>query len=168
MELHEIIAFYRKQKGFTQLEAAEKLFISEKTLSAYETGKRMVSTDMLYKLAALYDKEVKDFFDSYHFQRDQQLASPHIHDVTYVSVWDDGYVECSSSALYDDLTNTVFWIEAADCDGVELNHCDREYIILPDGSEKDVIPLHVEDWEIDDDDKKSLEKKELVRIDKTR
>jgi hypothetical protein len=51
---------------------------------------------------------------------------------TYVSVWDGG-IEISTECFYNPDTNDVTDIESSDVDGVEF--LEREYIILPDGTE---------------------------------
>jgi len=48
----------RLQKGLKQSEIAEKLNISFKTLSAYETGRAQPSMDMLERIAAFFNVSV--------------------------------------------------------------------------------------------------------------
>jgi hypothetical protein len=57
-----------------------------------------------------------------------------IIDATYTSVWDGG-VEVSSPCKYDADERRVFDIAGADVSGVES--LEREYVILPDGTELD-------------------------------
>lgn len=50
----------RVNKEMTQTTAAEKLGITEKTLSSYESGKSYPDVLMLKKMEILYDVEYKD------------------------------------------------------------------------------------------------------------
>lgn len=69
----------------------------------------------------------------------------HIKDLTdvivvdYVTFWDGGYAELTTKAKYDIESNTVFDVECANTDGIDLEICEREYIILPEGKELDVV-----------------------------
>jgi|SRR5690625_1373369 len=48
----------RDRSGYKQIEAAKKLGISNGTLSGYERDYRDPDTDILYKMASLYDVSV--------------------------------------------------------------------------------------------------------------
>ena len=52
------IARLRKSMGFTQASLAEKLGISDKAVSKWETGKAKPTTDTLRKMAVLYGLSV--------------------------------------------------------------------------------------------------------------
>jgi len=56
---------------------------------------------------------------------------------TFVSSWDFG-TNIESPCLYDPQTNEVSDIESVDVDSMDLTTLDREYIVLPDGTELDV------------------------------
>ncbi len=45
----------RKNAGFTQLEAAELLHISVRTLGSYELGDVIPNGDLVYNMVTLYD-----------------------------------------------------------------------------------------------------------------
>ncbi len=57
------IAKYRKSKGYTQSQLAEKLDISREHLAKIETAKRGISINLLYKLSAVLGVPEKDFFN---------------------------------------------------------------------------------------------------------
>ncbi len=50
----------RIKKGLTQAQLAEKLGVSQNTISFYETGARFPSRNNLYKLAEALDCDVKE------------------------------------------------------------------------------------------------------------
>ncbi len=58
------IAFYRKQKGDTQAELAQKLNYSDKSISKWERSEGMPDVLVLAKLAALYDIRVDDLLQA--------------------------------------------------------------------------------------------------------
>ena len=53
----------RKEKGLTQEQAAEKLNISARTVSRWETGAYMPDISMLVAIAELYDADVREIID---------------------------------------------------------------------------------------------------------
>ena len=48
------LRFARKSAGFSRINAAKALNLSEYTLYAYETGKREITSDICIKMADLY------------------------------------------------------------------------------------------------------------------
>lgn len=60
---------------------------------------------------------------------------------TYISVWDGG-VEISTSCEFDPETKNITDIKSADVNGLEV--LEREYIVLPDGTEIDVEDCLIE------------------------
>lgn len=229
LPIEKIVLFYRKQKNLTQNDLAEKLLVSEKTISAYETGKRKIATEVLEQIAIALDMKIQDFFNEEKISDDIRKSKikevavtitkeygnnqdiiywaevdvpetgeileewtsgffktfeeaeeyienviekkykvlhyhendlTHIIDVEYVSVWDDGYAEFATKAKYDTERNLVFDIEAAETDGIDIEHLDREYVLFPDGTEKDVVPIGDED-----EYEEELKNKTMVRAD---
>lgn len=53
-KIGEFIAKERKAKKLTQLKLAEKLFVSEKTVSKWENGKGIPDTNLLQKLCEIF------------------------------------------------------------------------------------------------------------------
>ena len=53
----------RKNMGFTQEQAAEKLGISSRTISRWETGAYMPDISMLIDIAELYDVDIREIID---------------------------------------------------------------------------------------------------------
>ena len=53
---------YRKQKGMTQTELADKLNISKQTVSKYEKGVIKANQDTLFLLSDIFSISVNDFF----------------------------------------------------------------------------------------------------------
>ena len=57
------IAFYRKDRGFTQMQLAELLDIDRSHMSAIELATVGVSLDVIFKLCNILNLSPKDFFD---------------------------------------------------------------------------------------------------------
>ncbi len=57
------ISKYRKSKGYTQNQLAEKLDISREHLAKIETAKRGLSINLLYKISEILSVPEKDFFN---------------------------------------------------------------------------------------------------------
>ena len=66
METQKMSAFLRelrKERGLTQEQAAEALFVSSKTLSRWETGATIPDLETLIKLAEYYKVDIKELID---------------------------------------------------------------------------------------------------------
>lgn len=59
-KIGQFIASLRKEKGLTQKELAEKLAVSDKTISKWETGAGMPDISMLMPLAAIFEITVTE------------------------------------------------------------------------------------------------------------
>lgn len=59
------IAYYRKLKGLSQLELAEKIDVSRTHLSNIETPNvpTSISLDLLFRISEVLDIEMKNFFE---------------------------------------------------------------------------------------------------------
>ncbi|HIQ58122.1 MAG TPA: helix-turn-helix transcriptional regulator [Candidatus Merdivicinus intestinavium] len=57
------IAFYRKARGFTQMQLAEKLNIDRSHMSAIELATVGVSLDVIFHLCEILEVSPKDLFD---------------------------------------------------------------------------------------------------------
>lgn len=57
-KLGEFVVLLRKEKGMTQVELADKLHVSNKTISKWETGRGMPDVDMIISLAEALDVSV--------------------------------------------------------------------------------------------------------------
>ncbi|MBQ8136555.1 MAG: helix-turn-helix transcriptional regulator [Clostridia bacterium] len=53
----------RKEQGFTQEQLAEKLNVSRRTVSRWETGSNMPDLDLLVKMADLYQVELRELLN---------------------------------------------------------------------------------------------------------
>lgn len=62
-ELGLNIAYYRKRKGYTQLEFVEMLDIDRSHLSALELEKNAPSLDLIFKICEELDITEKELFD---------------------------------------------------------------------------------------------------------
>ena len=54
------LAQERKAKKLTQAQVAEKLYVSEKTISKWENGRGLPDTSLLINLCALYDLSINE------------------------------------------------------------------------------------------------------------
>lgn len=57
------IAYYRKKRGFTQMQLAEKLDIDRSHMSAIELANVGVSLDVLFKMCEVLEVSPKELFD---------------------------------------------------------------------------------------------------------
>jgi len=78
MELNEIISKnlieLRKKNKLTQLELAEKLDFSNKSISKWESGEAIPNIEILMKLAKLYDVNLDYFVSEIHQEDSSKLA----------------------------------------------------------------------------------------------
>jgi len=63
LQLGRSIFKFRKKRGLSQNQLAEKLNISREHLAKIETAKRCVSLGLLLDIAECLEVPVKDFFD---------------------------------------------------------------------------------------------------------
>ena len=63
LQLGRNIYKYRREKGFSQNQLAEKLDISREHLAKIETAKRCVSLGLLIEISEILETPVKEFFD---------------------------------------------------------------------------------------------------------
>ena len=58
-----ILKLARHQAGYhSQLALAKELGINEKSISAYETGRAQVPTELAFKMAKLFNKPLEELF----------------------------------------------------------------------------------------------------------
>ncbi|MBQ6292943.1 MAG: helix-turn-helix domain-containing protein [Lachnospiraceae bacterium] len=77
METQKMSAFLRelrKERGLTQEQAAEELFVSSKTLSRWETGATIPDLETLMKLAEYYKVDIKELIDGERREPDEDPA----------------------------------------------------------------------------------------------
>lgn len=53
---------FRKKKGYTQIDLADRLNVSQQTIAAWETGKSSPTADKLPKLAKVLGCRIDDLF----------------------------------------------------------------------------------------------------------
>ena len=64
MESKDILLKLRTQKGFSQEELAEKVFVTRQAVSRWETGQTVPNTETLKLLSALYDVSINTLLGS--------------------------------------------------------------------------------------------------------
>lgn len=60
---HELLKQYIKEKGFKQKRIAEKLSVTQNTLSETLSGKRRLEADRLIKILDCIEVDIKDFYN---------------------------------------------------------------------------------------------------------
>lgn len=63
----------RKEKGMTQKELAEKLFVSDKAVSKWETGGSMPDITLLMPLAKIFDVTVPELLECRRYEETEQI-----------------------------------------------------------------------------------------------
>jgi transcriptional regulator with XRE-family HTH domain len=62
LEVGELMRKIRKQKGFTAMELARRLEVSQQKLSRIEKGEQSVSISLLYQYCIICEMTIMDFF----------------------------------------------------------------------------------------------------------
>ncbi len=62
-KIGEFLRELRKEKNLTQEDLAEKMNVSRRTVSRWETGSNMPDLDVLVELADYYDVDLRDIFN---------------------------------------------------------------------------------------------------------
>ena len=57
------IAYYRKDRGYTQIQLAEKVGIDRSHMSAIELATAGVSLDVIFKICEVLEVNTRDLFD---------------------------------------------------------------------------------------------------------
>jgi Predicted transcriptional regulators len=73
MELHEIIKQHRLEKGITQEQLAERLFITRQSISRWETGKVNPPLNALYDLSDFYNLSLEEFLGGKKIMKQSKL-----------------------------------------------------------------------------------------------
>ena len=62
-KIGEFLKTLRKEKDLTQEELADKMNVSRRTVSRWETGNNLPDLSILVELADLYDVDLREIFD---------------------------------------------------------------------------------------------------------
>ena len=62
-KIGEFLKTLRKEKDLTQEELADKMNVSRRTVSRWETGSNLPDLSILVELADLYDVDLREIFD---------------------------------------------------------------------------------------------------------
>ncbi len=71
----------RKEKGFTQKEVAEKLLVSDKAVSKWETGKSMPDITLLMPLAELLEVTVTELLECRRMEETDRMAPAQVEEL---------------------------------------------------------------------------------------
>ena len=69
------IKLLRKENNITQAELAEKIYVSRQTISRWESGSSIPSTDNIAQIAQFFEKDMSYFLPNY--ECDQENTSVH-------------------------------------------------------------------------------------------
>ena len=98
MEFHEKLQELRKQKGLTQEELAEILFVSRTAVSKWESGRGMPSIESLKAISKFFAVTLDDLLSSEELlviaEDDHKQKEMHIRDMIY------GLLDCSMALLF--------------------------------------------------------------------
>jgi transcriptional regulator with XRE-family HTH domain len=98
MEFHEKLQELRKQKGMTQEELAEKLFVSRTAVSKWESGRGYPNIDSLKAIAKFFAVTVDQLISSEEVltvaEADQQEKQSHFCDLVF------GLLDCSMALFF--------------------------------------------------------------------
>ena len=72
-KIGNFIMIERKAKKLTQAKLAEKLFVSEKTISKWENGNGVPDTNILPKLCEIFDVSINELLNGERFSRDSYI-----------------------------------------------------------------------------------------------
>lgn len=72
---------YRILKGFTQEELAEKLNISQRTLSGIECGTNFLSSNTLEKILEVFDISLEEMFYFNYLKSNKEIVNELINDI---------------------------------------------------------------------------------------
>ena len=98
MEFNEKLQELRKQKGLTQEELAEILFVSRTAVSKWESGRGMPSIESLKSISKFFAVTLDDLLSSEELlviaEDDHKQKEMHIRDLIY------GLLDCSMALLF--------------------------------------------------------------------
>ncbi len=77
----KFLAEQRKEKGYTQKELAQKLMVSDKAVSKWETGTSMPDVSLLIPLAELLDVTVTELLEGKKIQTETTLATGQVEEL---------------------------------------------------------------------------------------
>jgi len=97
------VAGLRKEKGWTQKELAERLFISDKAVSKWETGASIPDTSLLVPLAEQLGVTVTELLLGRRMESGEELSPGQVEEIVKTAV---GRVGEDADALY---RRTVLW-----------------------------------------------------------
>lgn len=87
MEFHEKLQQLRKQKGLTQEELAQALFVSRTAVSKWESGRGYPNIDSLKAIAKLFSVSVDDLLSGEQLltvaQEDRKQTKTHLEDLVF-------------------------------------------------------------------------------------
>lgn len=87
MEFHEKLQHLRKQKGLTQEEMAERLFVSRTAISKWESGRGYPNIDSLKGIAKLFSVSIDELLSGEELlvvaEEDQKQKQIHLWDLVY-------------------------------------------------------------------------------------
>lgn len=98
MELHEKLQELRKQKGLTQEELAESLYVSRTAVSKWEAGRGYPNIESLKAIARFFGVTIDELLSSDELltvaEEDHKQKEAHVRDLVF------GLLDCSSAMFF--------------------------------------------------------------------
>ena len=66
--IKNIVSKLRKQKGVTQAELADAVFVTRQTIISIENGRYQASLELAYKISRYFDLTIEEVFDFSHVE----------------------------------------------------------------------------------------------------
>src|SRR5699024_77681 len=66
------IKLLRKENNITQTELAEKIYVSRQTISRWENGSSIPSTDNIAQIAQFFEKDMSYFLPNYECEKEKR------------------------------------------------------------------------------------------------
>ncbi|MEY8292477.1 helix-turn-helix transcriptional regulator [Carnobacteriaceae bacterium 52-44] len=70
------IKLLRKENDITQIELAEKIYVSRQTISRWENGSSIPSTDNIAQIAQFFEKDMSYFLPNYEYEKENTSMPP--------------------------------------------------------------------------------------------
>ena len=120
------VAELRKEKGFTQKELAQRLFISDKAISKWETGVSIPDTALLIPLADLLGVSVTELLTSSKMTQGDSLEKDKVEEIVKTAIT---YTDKNVERAYQVTGKWIAWYMVSllmGCSGLFLNDVTRQ------------------------------------------
>lgn len=103
-----LVSELRKEKGYTQKELAQQLYVSDKAVSKWETGNSIPDTSLLIPLAELLGVSVTELLMCERMEKNAILETDTVEDIVKTAIH-YGEEKTELPGFYDEQKVTVFY-----------------------------------------------------------